>query len=233
MEYVVDNGFGIFQREPERIAAQLSAWFSTERAALDAIARRCAEVRRPARGCAARAACAACLSLVVCWWRRARAAGCGRRRARRARCLRRARPGARSMAGRGRAGGSGRSGSHRRAKLLTHNAGCLPACASSLHGAQAHSGSAAQCALHPAGSPGDREVVAGKGVAGPQPKGRAKSLSQACARGAEARARGGGAQAGRPFQFALFRIVADLAEMAEAPRLRVPAAPRSAACQAA
>ena len=32
------------------------------------------------------------------------------------------------------------------------------------------------------------------------------------------------AQAGEQFQFALFRIVADLAAMAEAPRLRVPAA---------
>jgi len=83
VEYVVDNGFGIFQREPERIAAQLSAWFSTERAALDAIARRCAEVRRPvARSRAARAACAAWLSPVFCWRRCARAAGCGRRRAR-------------------------------------------------------------------------------------------------------------------------------------------------------
>jgi len=83
VEYVVDNGFGIFQREPERIAAQLSAWFSTERAALDAIARRCAEVRRPvACSRAARAACAAWLSPVFCWRRCARAAGCGRRRAR-------------------------------------------------------------------------------------------------------------------------------------------------------
>ena len=41
------------------------------------------------------------------------------------------------------------------------------------------------------------------------------------------------AQAGKQFQFALFRIVADLAAMAEAPRLRVPAASSRTCCQAA
>lgn len=41
------------------------------------------------------------------------------------------------------------------------------------------------------------------------------------------------AQAGKQFQFALFRIVADLAAMAEAPRLRVPAASSRMCGQAA
>ena len=50
MEYVVDNGYGIFERAPERIAARLSAWFSTERAELDAIAKRCAQVASPHPG---------------------------------------------------------------------------------------------------------------------------------------------------------------------------------------
>lgn len=52
VEYVVDNGYGIFERAPERIAARLSAWFSTERAELDAIAKRCAQVasRHPGGG---------------------------------------------------------------------------------------------------------------------------------------------------------------------------------------
>ena len=45
MEYVVDNGYGIFERSPESIAAQLSAWFSPSgRTELDAIAKRCSEV---------------------------------------------------------------------------------------------------------------------------------------------------------------------------------------------
>lgn len=41
------------------------------------------------------------------------------------------------------------------------------------------------------------------------------------------------AQAGKQFQFALFHIVADLAAMADAPRLRVPAAAGRACCEAA
>lgn len=45
MEYVVDNGYGMFERSPESIAAQLSAWFSPSgRAELDAIAKRCVQV---------------------------------------------------------------------------------------------------------------------------------------------------------------------------------------------
>ena len=45
MEYVVDNGYGLFERSPESIAAQLSAWFSPNgRSELDAIAKRCAQV---------------------------------------------------------------------------------------------------------------------------------------------------------------------------------------------
>ncbi|KAK9840829.1 hypothetical protein WJX81_007551 [Elliptochloris bilobata] len=44
VEYVVDNGYGRFERHPERIAAQLSAWFSPSgREELDAIAKRCAQ----------------------------------------------------------------------------------------------------------------------------------------------------------------------------------------------
>ena len=49
MDYVVENGYGIFERAPERIAARLSAWFRTERAELDAIAKRCAQVASPPR----------------------------------------------------------------------------------------------------------------------------------------------------------------------------------------
>lgn len=44
VEYVVDNGLGRFERDPARIAAQLSAWFSTQRDELDEIAKRCAQV---------------------------------------------------------------------------------------------------------------------------------------------------------------------------------------------
>ena len=45
MEYVVDNGYGMFERSPESIAAQLSAWFSPSgRTELNAIAKRCAQV---------------------------------------------------------------------------------------------------------------------------------------------------------------------------------------------
>ena len=45
MEYVVDNGYGMFERSPGSIAAQLSAWFSPGgRAELEAIAKRCAQV---------------------------------------------------------------------------------------------------------------------------------------------------------------------------------------------
>ena len=45
MEYVVNNGYGMFERSPESIAAQLSAWFSPGgRTELDAIAKRCAQV---------------------------------------------------------------------------------------------------------------------------------------------------------------------------------------------
>jgi len=99
----------------------------------------------------------------------------------------RARPGARLLAGRSHASGSGRSGCHLRAELLTHNAGCLPAVASSRRGVQAASVLAARRALHPAGS---REVVAGRGVAGTQPKGRAREPGPGARAGAEARARG-------------------------------------------